>query len=121
MDKQVVKSTCLEIIVSLPKRNLRSVLLNGHSQVLNRRSVVRNVHSAVLNGDCVLQPKLLDSNFLHTAIAILHDIQALGWSRQSLAVHGIAKYFLGIGRGGYLVDTSRVILNNLSKIAPYIS
>ena len=51
MDKQVAKSICLEIIVSLPKRNLRSVLLNGHSQVLNRRSVVRNVHSAVLNGD----------------------------------------------------------------------
>ena len=31
--------------------------------------------------------KLLNSNFLHTTIAILHDVQALGWSRQSLTIY----------------------------------
>ena len=25
--------------------------------------------------------KLLNNNFLHTTITILHDVQALGWSR----------------------------------------
>ena len=30
---------------------------------------------------------LSNSNFLHSTIAILHDIQSLGWSRQSLAIY----------------------------------
>ncbi len=25
--------------------------------------------------------KLLNNNFLHTSIAVLHDVQALGWTR----------------------------------------
>ena len=30
---------------------------------------------------------LSNSNFLHATIAILHDIQPLGWSRQSLTIY----------------------------------
>ena len=30
---------------------------------------------------------LFYSNFLHATIAILHDIQSLGWSRQSLTIY----------------------------------
>ena len=30
---------------------------------------------------------LSNSNFLHATIAILHDIQSLGWSRQSLTIY----------------------------------
>ena len=39
---------------------------------------------------------LLNSNFLHTTITILHDVQTLGRSRQSLTIQGIAREFLGV-------------------------
>ena len=64
---------------------------------------------------------LLNNNFLHTTIAILHDIQALGWSRQSLTIYKIAREFLGIGRGCYLIYAGRIIFYNIPKISPYIS
>ena len=68
-----------------------------------------------------IQPNLLNSNLLHTTIAVLHDVQALGWCRQSLTIHGIARYFLSIGRSSYLVNTSCIIFNNIVKISPDVS
>ena len=47
---------------------------------------------------------LFYSNFLHATIAILHDIQSLGWTYQSLTIYRIARYFFDIGRGCSLVD-----------------
>ena len=61
--------------------------------------------------DCLSQCKyykdasiLFYSNFLHATIAILHDIQSLGWTYQSLTIYRIARYLLNIGRGCSLVD-----------------
>ena len=63
---------------------------------------------------------LLNSNFLHATIAILHDIQSLGWSRQSLTIYWIASYLLNIGRGCNLVDACCVefyyVLNVVAKV-----
>lgn len=39
---------------------------------------------------------LLHHFFSHASIAILHDVQALGWSSQALAISRIARDFLGI-------------------------
>ena len=64
---------------------------------------------------------LLNGYFLHATITILHDVQALGGSRQSLTIHGIANDFLDIGRGRGLVFTSRIILHYFSKVAPTVS
>ena len=64
---------------------------------------------------------LFYNNFLHATIAILHDIQSLGWTYQSLTIYRIARYLLNVGRGCYLINDSRVVFYNISKIAPNVS
>ena len=59
---------------------------------------------------------LLDNNFLHTAIAIFYNVQAFGWHFQSLTIHGIARDFLDIARGRYLIDACYIILLYIIKI-----
>lgn len=59
---------------------------------------------------------LSNSNFLHATIAILHDIQSLGWSRQSLTIYWIASYLLNIGRGCSLVDACCVEFYYVLKV-----
>ena len=62
---------------------------------------------------------LLNSNFLHATIAILHDIQSLGWTYQSLTIYRIARYFLNIGRGRSLVDASCIEFYYILKVAKF--
>ena len=59
---------------------------------------------------------LFYSNFLHAAIAILHDIQSLGWTYQSLTIYRIARYLLNIGRGRSLVDACWIEFYNILKV-----
>ena len=63
---------------------------------------------------------LFYSNFLHATIAILHDIQSLGWTYQSLTIYRIARYFLNVGRGCSLVDACSIefyyILEEVTKV-----
>ena len=47
---------------------------------------------------------LFYSHFLHATITILHDIQSLGWTYQSLTIYRIARYLFDISRGCCLVD-----------------
>ena len=72
--------------------------------------------------DCLSQCKyykdasiLFYSNFLHATIAILHDIQSLGWTYQSLTIYRIARYFLNIGRGRCLVNACWIEFYNILK------
>ena len=60
---------------------------------------------------------LFYSNFLHATIAILHDIQSLGWTYQSLTIYRIARYFLNIGRGCSLVDACSFEFYYILKVA----
>ena len=62
---------------------------------------------------------LLNSNFLHATIAILHDIQALGWTYQSLTIYRIARYFLDISRGCGLVDACCIEFYYILKVAKF--
>ena len=64
---------------------------------------------------------LLNGNFLDAAIAIYHDIHALGRRGYSLSVERIAGDFLHIAAVCHLVNTCRVILNDVSKVFPDIS
>ena len=59
---------------------------------------------------------LFYSNFLHATIAILHDIQSLGWTYQSLTIYRIARYLLNIGRGRSLVDASCIEFYYILKV-----
>ena len=63
-------------------------------------------------------PILLNDNFLHTSIAVLHDVQALGWHIQSLTIHGIARDFLNITRGCDIINTCYIILLYIIKYTP---
>ena len=60
---------------------------------------------------------LFYSNFLHATIAILHDIQSLGWTYQSLTIYRIARYLLNIGRGCSLVDACCIEFYYVLKVA----
>ena len=60
---------------------------------------------------------LFYSNFLHTTIAILHDIQSLGWTYQSLTIYRIARYLFGVGRGCCLVDACCIEFYYVLKVA----
>ena len=60
---------------------------------------------------------LFYSNFLHSTIAILHDIQSLGWTYQSLTIYRIARYLLDIDRGCGLVDACCIEFYNILKVA----
>ena len=60
---------------------------------------------------------LLNNNFLHATIAILHDIQSLGWTYQSLTIYRIASYLLDISRGCSLVDTCCFEFYYILKVA----
>ncbi len=60
---------------------------------------------------------LFYSNFLHATIAILHDIQSLGWTYQSLTIYRIARYFLNVGRGCSLVDACCIEFYYVLKVA----
>ena len=64
---------------------------------------------------------LLNGNFLDAAIAIYHDIHALGRRGYSLSVERIAGDFLHIAAICHLVNTCRVILNDVSKVFPDVS
>lgn len=64
---------------------------------------------------------LLNGNFLDAAIAIYHDIYALGRRGYSLSVERIAGDFLHIAAICHLVNTCRVILNDVSKVFPDVS
>ena len=75
-------------------------------------------HIKILSHTDVCHP-LFYSNFLHATIAILHDIQSLGWTYQSLTINRIARYFLGIGRGCNLINARRIKLYNLLEIAKF--
>ena len=59
---------------------------------------------------------LLNDNFLYAAIAIYHDIHALGRGGYSLSVERIAGDFLHIAAVCHLVNARSVILNDVSKI-----
>ena len=60
---------------------------------------------------------LFYSNFLHATIAILHNVQSLGWTYQSLTIYRIARYFLNISRGCSLVDTCCIEFYYVLKVA----
>ena len=60
---------------------------------------------------------LLNSNFLHATIAILHDIQSLGWTYQSLTIYRIARYLLNIGSGCSLVNACCIEFYYVLKVA----
>ena len=62
---------------------------------------------------------LFYSNFLHTTIAILHDIQSLGWTYQSLTIYRIARYLFGVGRGCCLVDACCIEFYYVLKVAKF--
>ena len=62
---------------------------------------------------------LFYSNFLNATIAILHDIQSLGWTYQSLTIYRIARYLLDISRGCSLVDTCCFEFDYVLKVAKY--
>ena len=64
---------------------------------------------------------LLNGNFLDAAIAIYHDIHALGRRGYSLSVERIAGDFLHIAAVCHLVNTCRIILNDVSKVFPDVS
>ena len=64
---------------------------------------------------------LLNDNFLDAAIAIYHDIHALGRRGYSLTIERIAGDFLHIAAICHLVNTCRVILNDVSKVFPNVS
>ena len=64
---------------------------------------------------------LLNGNFLDAAIAIYHNIHALGRRGYSLSVERIAGDFLHIAAVCHLVNTCRVILNDVSKVFPDVS
>ena len=66
----------------------------------------------------LLPDYLLYGNFLDAAIAIYHDIHALGRRGYSLSVERIAGDFLHIAAICHLVNTCRVILNDVSKVFP---
>ena len=59
---------------------------------------------------------LFYSNFLHATIAILHDIQSLGWTYQSLTIYRIARYLFDISRGCSLVDACCIEFYNILKV-----
>ena len=61
---------------------------------------------------------LLNYNFLYTAIAILHDVQALGRRIQLLTIRCIARDFLGIARGRNMMDACWIILYDILKHTP---
>ena len=61
---------------------------------------------------------LLNYNFLHAAIAILHDVQTLGRHFQSLTIRSIARDFLDIARGRNMIDASCIILYDIFKYTP---
>ena len=62
---------------------------------------------------------LFYSNFLHATIAILHDIQSLGWTYQSLTIYRIARYLLNIGKGCGLVDACCIEFYYILKVAKF--
>ena len=62
---------------------------------------------------------LFYSNFLHATIAILHNVQSLGWTYQSLTIYRIARYFLNIRRGCSLVDACWIEFDNVLKVAKF--
>ena len=64
---------------------------------------------------------LLNGNFLDAAIAIYHDIHALGRRGYSLTVERIAGDFLHIAAICHLVNACRIILNDVSKVFPDVS
>ena len=64
---------------------------------------------------------LLNGNFLDAAIAIYHDIHALGRRGYSLSVERIAGDFLHIAAVCHLVNARSVILNDVSKVFPDVS
>ena len=73
-------------------------------------------HIKILSHTDVCHP-LFYSNFLHATIAILHDIQSLGWTYQSLTIYRIARYLLNIGRGCSLVDVCCIEFYYILKVA----
>ena len=62
---------------------------------------------------------LFYSNFLHATIAILHDIQSLGWTYQSLTIYRIARYLLDISRGCSIGDTCCFEFYYILKVAKF--
>ena len=62
---------------------------------------------------------LFYNNFLHATIAILHDIQSLGWTYQSLTIYRIARYLLNISSGCSLVDACCIEFYYILKVAKY--
>ena len=58
----------------------------------------------------------MNGNFLDAAIAIYHDIHALGRRGYSLSVERIAGDFLHIAAICHLVNTCCIILNDVSKV-----
>ena len=75
-------------------------------------------HIKILSHTDVCHP-LFYNNFLHTSITILHDVQALGWTYQSLTIYRIARYFLDISRGCSLVDACCIEFYNILKVAKF--
>ena len=63
---------------------------------------------------------LFYSNFLHATIAILHDIQSLVWTYQSLTIYRIARYLLNIGSGCSLVNACCIEFYYVLKVTPYV-
>ena len=62
---------------------------------------------------------LFYSNFLYATIAILHDIQSLGWTYQSLTIYRIARYLLNISSGCSLVDACWIEFYYVLKVAKF--
>ena len=94
--------------------------LLGDAKLFHRFNSSENIKKARL---LVPLKYLLDafilfySNFLHATIAILHDIQSLGWTCQSLTIYRIARYLLDIDRGCGLVDACCIEFYNILKVA----
>jgi len=94
--------------------------LLGDAKLFHRFNSSENIKKARL---LVPLKYLLDafilfySNFLHATIAILHDIQSLGWTYQSLTIYRIARYLLGVGRGCSLVDPCSIEFYYVLKVA----
>ena len=94
--------------------------LLGDAKLFHRFNSSENIKKARL---LVPLKYLLDafilfySNFLHATIAILHDIQSLGWTYQSLTIYRIARYLLDIDRGCGLVDACCIEFYNILKVA----
>ena len=94
--------------------------LLGDAKLFHRFNSSENIKKARL---LVPLKYLLDafilfySNFLHATIAILHDIQSLGWTYQSLTIYRIARYLLNIGRGCSLVDACCIEFYYVLKVA----